>query len=894
MPSLTEAAPTPHNRFFRRHLIAGMVALNLLVITLAGLFLHDSRQQHEAAARVKIEDIALELERDIANRFDQIDLALQALSDSYSLLTRSGQLDEKQWEEALTTNLHRFPVLLVLRATDAQGLLRYGTSDVPDKQHSIADHEEFRRLRNDPSAGLQMEGPYAVKTSRTARVQALVMSRRLTDHQGRFAGIIRAAVPLDHFAQLFAPLRLRLKPGSSISFHDEQLRPIVSEPASADAARGSGTNQADLQLLEAVASHPESGTYRSDAAGSDEEPRLHAYRHNTMHHFYIDVGVGLQEIHAPWWQEAWRTLVLVALFCSTSALLAFWLERAWRGQQASVVEARRQQKELAAQKHLLNDILDTASVAIFTVDRQGVITHANRCMTEMFGSPMARLVGSEYVDHIHPNERSTGRQKMLALLASSIDAVSLERLYQRQDGSEFWGLLTGRRLHVASGNELELVGVIMDIDERKRAEIALQQSEVNFRSLVDGVPFGTVLLETDGSTSHVNRAFQDLLGYTQVDVPDVATWWHKAYPDTDYRERVMREWQELVMAPVSAERTEKTFRVRCANGDDKEISFVIVTLPDNRRLVTLSDITRRRQAERQLKLTASVFSHTSEGIMICDRHARIVDVNQGFSRITGYSRTEVIGQTPRLLSSNHHPQEFFDQMRQTLDSTGQWTGDIWNRHKGGSLYVERLTISVVLDEAGSASHYVCVFSDITSDKLHEQELERIAHFDPLTGLPNRLLLGDRLAQAMAQTQRAGNSLAVCYLDLDGFKPVNDTYGHQAGDLVLIETAQRLKGCLRGGDTVTRLGGDEFVLLLTVEGQSECETALTRTLEAVAQPMLVGGQKIELSASLGVTLFPADHSEPEVLLEHADKAMYVAKTSGKNRFHIYDSHLESEV
>ncbi|PKO86638.1 MAG: diguanylate cyclase [Betaproteobacteria bacterium HGW-Betaproteobacteria-12] len=289
-----------------------------------------------------------------------------------------------------------------------------------------------------------------------------------------------------------------------------------------------------------------------------------------------------------------------------------------------------------------------------------------------------------------------------------------------------------------------------------------------------------------------------------------------------------------------------------------------------------------------LRLAASVFSSSHEGILITDPDGGIIDVNEAFCAMTGYTRPELIGSNPRLLKSDRHDPAFYQTLWRALTERGYWNGEIWDRRKDGLVYPQLLTINAVRNAAGDIAHYVGVSTDISLIKLHEKELEHMAHFDALTGIPNRVLLADRMALAIAQTRRERCQLAVGYLDLDEFKPINDQYGHAAGDKLLIEITRRLKSLLRGTDTIARLGGDEFVfLLLGLNGPAQCTATLGRILEAIAQPVDLGGHRVSVSASIGVTLYPVDDADPDTLLRHADQAMYQAKQAGRNRFHVYD-------
>lgn len=297
----------------------------------------------------------------------------------------------------------------------------------------------------------------------------------------------------------------------------------------------------------------------------------------------------------------------------------------------------------------------------------------------------------------------------------------------------------------------------------------------------------------------------------------------------------------------------------------------------------------RHQRDAVARLATTVFRHAREGILIAAANGTIIDINETFTHITGYRREEAIGRNPRFLQSGIHDREFYVKLWHDLKEQGHWYGEIWDRRKNGELCAVSYTLSTVRDARNHIRHYVGLFSDITVQKEHEQELEYIAHYDTLTKLPNRALLADRLHQAMAQVQRRNQRLAVVYLDLDGFKTVNDTHGHDVGDHLLVTVATRMKQALREGDTIARLGGDEFVaVLIDLPDINACEPLLTRLLAAAAQPVHLGGFSLQVSASLGVTLYPQPReTDADQLLRQADQAMYQAKLSGKNRYQLFD-------
>jgi|GEM_PF-2822925 len=302
---------------------------------------------------------------------------------------------------------------------------------------------------------------------------------------------------------------------------------------------------------------------------------------------------------------------------------------------------------------------------------------------------------------------------------------------------------------------------------------------------------------------------------------------------------------------------------------------------------TVTDITQAKQDELALREAATVFGNSYDGIMVVDLQGLVVRANPAFARITGYTAEEIVGRSPKLLASGRHDRAFYERMWASLHEQGFWRGEVWNRRKSGQVYAEMLSISVVRDAQQVPQHYLGVFSDISRLKEHEAELDRIAHYDPLTGVANRRLLLDRLKQALAHAHRSGRLLAVCFLDLDGFKPVNDRHGHEVGDQLLIQLTARMQATLREEDTIARIGGDEFVLLLGELGTvQECCAALQRLLDEISRPVQIQGLSVAVSASIGATLFPQDPADADTLLRHADQAMYRAKQAGKRRYQLY--------
>ncbi|MBF0368496.1 MAG: EAL domain-containing protein [Magnetococcales bacterium] len=305
------------------------------------------------------------------------------------------------------------------------------------------------------------------------------------------------------------------------------------------------------------------------------------------------------------------------------------------------------------------------------------------------------------------------------------------------------------------------------------------------------------------------------------------------------------------------------------------------------------EILERKRGEAKLRLLAKVFENTSEGILITDAQSHILDVNQAFTEITGYARSEAIGNTPRLTKSDRHDAEFYQEMWGTLLASGRWSGEIWDRRKDGSLYPKKLSINAVHDNDGLTSHYVGVFSDISQLKQTEERLERLAYYDALTGLPNRVLFKDRLNQECLQARRTGHRVAVMFLDLDRFKYVNDTLGHAFGDRLLVDVGNRLMGCVRESDTVARLGGDEFTIILGDCGSEERVGKVSeKILEAIQKQFVLDGKELFIGVSIGIGIYPDNGEDFDTLTKNADAAMYRAKESGRNTYRFFSEEMNA--
>lgn len=432
------------------------------------------------------------------------------------------------------------------------------------------------------------------------------------------------------------------------------------------------------------------------------------------------------------------------------------------------------------------------------------------------------------------------------------------------------------------------------LDLRDAVEDAVREGQARYRALVEWSPMG-ICVHAKGKILYVNPAAVTMMGANSAGDLIGRTIMDAVHPD--FRAMASERIERAMAYGTPAQQVQQRLYTIDGRTIDVEIQSTRIQYQGQTAIQTnVQDVTLRQQAEKRVQLLATVFTHAREGILITDAEGAIVEVNSTFTDITGYTRDEALGANPdTLLSSGRHGAAFDRERNTALATYGYWIGEVWSRRKNGEVFAEILTISAVKDAQGETQNYVALFTDISQQKQHQHQLEHMAHYDTLTGLPNRVLLADRLQNAMVQSQRETSSLAVAFLDLDGFKHVNDRYGHRTGDEFLVALALRMKAALRDGDTLSRIGGDEFVVVMgSLHGTQDYEPVLERLLQAAADPVIIGQLTLQVSTSIGVTLYPQDGSDADVLLRHADQAMYVAKQSGKNRFHLFDVAKDTAV
>ncbi|MBK1646633.1 diguanylate cyclase [Thiocapsa imhoffii] len=507
---------------------------------------------------------------------------------------------------------------------------------------------------------------------------------------------------------------------------------------------------------------------------------------------------------------------------------------------------------------------------------------------EILGVDGHQVVPSErvYEQLVHPDDRAM----MLAAKERSLisSAVDLDHRIIRPNGELGWVRLVARMQPDEDGHGQRLLGTIQDITERKLAETQLRDRERLIQMAADLARIGGWEVRLDSQyviwSDEVCRIHEEPPGMRFTVEQAIA------YYAPEWRERITRLFMACAHDGVGYDEemeiiTAKQRRVwirTTAQAVHNEAGRIISVQG------ALQDITERKQAEERLRLTAAVFENTSEGILITDTAPVILSVNRAFTEINGYPPEDVLGQNPSLLKSGRHDTDFYRKMWQALNERGHWRGEIWNRRKDGETYPQWVNINAVKSEIGLTTHYIGVFSDISDIKRSEAQLERLAHLDPLTELPNRLLFRTRLEQSLLRAKTTGTEVGMLLVDIDGFRHINDSLGHAVGDLALREIAARLTRPARPEETVARLSGDEFALMIESNEDIETHAALTaeRILETLNSALTLAGHELFIGASIGIACAPVDGTEAAELFQNSDAALYQARESGGNTYRHY--------
>ncbi|MGR9100910.1 MAG: sensor domain-containing protein, partial [Gammaproteobacteria bacterium] len=580
----------------------------------------------------------------------------------------------------------------------------------------------------------------------------------------------------------------------------------------------------------------------------------------------------------------------VDLFREMAADIGFALDNIDRE-----IRRREAEKSLAESEARLSEIMENVGAYIYLKDSEGRYLYANRQMLDLWGRSLEEVVGFT-AEKFHDSETA-------AKIRETDDKVLVEgEIVRREEFKTF--PRTGKTMTCWSvniplrrkdGGIYALCGIATDISERIRLESSLREKErmLSESQRIAGIgswrieyPSGRIAWSDQ--SYRINRVRPERFGHT------LEAFIKLIHPED---RQSMLDWIQSCLAGNSP----APLRVKILAGDGEarilEVQGELKRGPDGGPFEingTMQDITERWLAERQLRLNAKVFECNQEGIVIADSDNYVVSVNRAYSEITGYAAEEVVGKNPRFLTAEKYDRGFYRKMWRDVRNKGRWQGEVFNRRKNGDFYPQWLSISVIRDETGRISHFIGIVNDMTEYKKAEERIRFLSNFDDLTGLPNLHLLRDRTEVALASAKRSQGTAVLMYIDLDRFKIVNDSLGHNAGDRLLKELSARLVRNLHGDDTLCRHGGDEFLLLLPNTDPEGAAHVARKILGYISEPFEIDGNRLMPTASIGVAVFPQDGVNFEYLVQSADAALFRAKKRGRNCFHFFTPQMHEQA
>ena len=864
---LTDRSVQAWPLWWRRRALAGSVLLlNVLVETLIAALvayvIEAGRQAYAVQARDTVEDLVSIAREDISSELSRVDTVLRSTILALEAMRKAhGKVEDAEVDQVLESHRQLLPATEGLRFADADGHVRWGNELPAGTDVDVSDRDYFAWARSHLQGPAWLAGPIRSRISGhwvIALVRPVVV-------EGKFAGVVYASVPVAHFEQLFS--RYSLDSHDAITLRTARLVVVARFAPGSAAPQEVGDTRISTQLRDAIARSPTGGAYVSRAAIDDVE-RTSAYRQVGDWPLFVVAGIGNDRYFAPWKTQARRVSTLAFIAWLLIALCSLALLK-------TMLRASEHLKALRRETRREQALLRVAGDGIHIVDRSGRLIQMSDSFARMLKSTPDRLLGR----HVSDWDANQSRERIDAWLAriKDGDRQLVEVQHRCDDGSVIDVELQLNATEI--DGELMVFGSTRDVTERRRLHAALEQSMRHVNDLYENAPCGYHSLNAQGVLVHANRTMLSWLGCTADEVIDRARL--ADFLDDEGRAVFAGKLSEL----IAGRGMDVEFRLVPPKAPPRYLRATVAAVLDDAGKFVMSrsaaqDVSDVRQAheavERLVQEQAAMLDNDIVG-MAKLRGRVAIWRNRALDRIFGYGPEELIGRSSRLLYPDDASFEALGAAAYTALEAGlHYRTQLRMRHRDGHLIWIDLT---GVNLADNVSFWMMV--DISAMKEAHERVEHIAFHDALTQLPNRLLLFDRLRQAVLSAERTDRRVAVCYLDLDGFKAINDLHGHDAGDEVLVEVAQRLKSALRGNDTAARMGGDEFVILLSLLEDHTWSNVTERLLSAIAEPIaLSDGSTVAVAGSMGVAVSPDDGVEASDLLVKADQAMLRAKRRGK--------------
>jgi len=860
---------------------SGLIVLAIVIffLSLVAFHLDSSLQSAKSIARTNAMNLALVLESKLNTDFNAADSAVSDIADDIDPAVMHAKVAKRNASKInfwLKSKVQDIASASAMRLFDANGDLLY-SNQKGATTFNISDREFFQAMKAKLSSNRTVFSDIAL-THSTGH-SAMIVAKPIHDRNGQFLGVAVVAIDLAYLANEFSQIELGSQGVVSLRRLDNGEL-IARYPGLIGDNSKTGAN---IPVLQAIRKGEPNG-YIEITSPVDSVRRIYGYKTIGNFPFFIAVGIADTDYLAAWKKSSAVEMLGVVLFLAI--LLPIEIKRNRSDQKLH--ESEQRFRDLVQEQ---NAILNSRIVGIVKLkDRKFVWT--NEAFAEMLGFTKEDMIGQP-TRIVYPNDETHsafGKEAYPVIQRGEV--IRTEIQYLHKDGTLRWYEIGGSLLRLEND---ESIWAFIDITERKKTEDALREREARLRVMLENDQVGIATVK-DRKLQWVNPVYEKLLGYEKGELTGVPA---KLLYKNELEYLTMFEKYYPVIKAGRVFRTEQEFVRKDGSPITVDLSGSLLNPETGESLWIYLDITDRKVAEYEQRIAATAFE-SQEGMCISDANGRILRVNRSFTRITGYSTEEVIGKTTNLLKSGRHDKEFYDAMWSRLQREGVWEGEIWNRRKSGEVYPEHLTINEVKNTNGIVTNYVSTLTDITITKNAENEIKHLAFYDPLTRLPNRRLLLDRLRQTLASLPRNGRTAALLFIDLDDFKTLNDTLGHDIGDLLLQQVAKRLESCVREGDTVARLGGDEFVILLqdlshiSLEAGEQTESIGNKILVTLNLPYQLATHEYSNTPSIGATLFNDNSQSVDELMKQADIAMYQSKKAGRNRLHFFDPKMQEII